>query len=235
MPSDKKSAGVVSLIANFELSNKSLSDEQLTTVIYPSLEAWQSRDHLTGYKVSSPSGSRLTNAQFEDCLAIFANVIDIVEMRIVPRIKQIQPQIPIIVLVPQPTIADAVAIMQQGAYSVANLADSDASLSSLIGAAASQGQKTAHMRHHLATLQDRLSQLTNPEQQVLNAMLDGMANKQIAQALSIGLRTVELRRSKIMRKMNARSLAELVKFVCQAQPETTMEQTLLEAQRSNSI
>nr|WP_261361776.1 LuxR C-terminal-related transcriptional regulator [Aeoliella straminimaris] len=56
--------------------------------------------------------------------------------------------------------------------------------------------------------------LTPAENEVVEAMLDGLANKQIAQRLSIGLRTVELRRSKIMRKMQAKSVAELVKFIC---------------------
>lgn len=59
--------------------------------------------------------------------------------------------------------------------------------------------------------------LTPAEQDVLEGMLSGMPNKQIAQRLSIGLRTVELRRSKIMKKMKAKSLAQLISFICMAQ------------------
>jgi len=61
-----------------------------------------------------------------------------------------------------------------------------------------------------------MATLTNAELEVLDGMLEGMANKQIAQRLSIGLRTVELRRSKIMRKMNATGLAQLISFICTA-------------------
>lgn len=61
-----------------------------------------------------------------------------------------------------------------------------------------------------------MATLTPAELEVLDGMLDGMANKQIAQRLSIGLRTVELRRSKIMRKMNATGLAQLISFICTA-------------------
>jgi DNA-binding NarL/FixJ family response regulator len=57
--------------------------------------------------------------------------------------------------------------------------------------------------------------LTKGELDVLAALLDGMANKQIAQHLKIGLRTVELRRSKIARKMKAKSVAQLVRFVAE--------------------
>ena len=59
--------------------------------------------------------------------------------------------------------------------------------------------------------------LTAAENEVLDAMLSGMPNKQIALRLSIGLRTVELRRSKIMKKMKAKSLAQLISFICMAQ------------------
>jgi two-component system, LuxR family, response regulator FixJ len=61
-------------------------------------------------------------------------------------------------------------------------------------------------RHRLATL--------NPSEiEVLNRLVAGQSNKQIAHELIIGLRTVELRRSQIMRKMNVESLAEVIQLV----------------------
>ncbi|QDT70523.1 response regulator FixJ [Planctomycetes bacterium MalM25] len=78
-------------------------------------------------------------------------------------------------------------------------------------AARGQTSRLAAARHRRD-----MATLTTAELDVLTGMLDGMANKQIAQRLSIGLRTVELRRSKIMRKMNATGLAQLISFVCTA-------------------
>jgi FixJ family two-component response regulator len=46
----------------------------------------------------------------------------------------------------------------------------------------------------------------------MRKMLEGLPNKRIASDLDIGLRTVELRRSNIMKKMGAGSLAELVRL-----------------------
>jgi FixJ family two-component response regulator len=43
-------------------------------------------------------------------------------------------------------------------------------------------------------------------------MLNGMPNKRIAAELDIGLRTVELRRANVLRKMQVDSLAELVRL-----------------------
>ncbi|MGL4512238.1 MAG: LuxR C-terminal-related transcriptional regulator [Lacipirellulaceae bacterium] len=78
-------------------------------------------------------------------------------------------------------------------------------------AAATQGA-----RRTAATHRKGYASLTEAETDVLGALMDGMANKQIAQHLAVGLRTVELRRSKIARKMRARSVAQLVRFVCEA-------------------
>lgn len=64
-----------------------------------------------------------------------------------------------------------------------------------------------------------LATLSPAENDVLAGMLAGMPNKQVAQRLKIGLRTVELRRSKIMKKMRAKGLAQLISFVCAAQRE----------------
>jgi two-component system response regulator FixJ len=50
------------------------------------------------------------------------------------------------------------------------------------------------------------------EMSVLRRLLEGHPNKRIATDLNIGLRTVELRRANIMRKMQAASLPELVRM-----------------------
>jgi DNA-binding NarL/FixJ family response regulator len=74
--------------------------------------------------------------------------------------------------------------------------------------------RRAVVRHRRAA-----ATLTPAENEVLEAMLTGMPNKQIALRLSIGLRTVELRRSKIMKKMKAKSLAQLISFICIGQQQ----------------
>jgi len=57
--------------------------------------------------------------------------------------------------------------------------------------------------------QRRLSQLTDGEREVLQLMLHGKVNKNIASRLGIALRTVEARRKRVFTKMGTRSLAEI--------------------------
>jgi len=59
---------------------------------------------------------------------------------------------------------------------------------------------------------DRLARLTEREKQVLEQIVDGHSNKVIAFHLSISPRTVELHRARVMDKMEARSVAELVRM-----------------------
>lgn len=62
----------------------------------------------------------------------------------------------------------------------------------------------------------RMEQLTDRERQVLNLVLEGEPNKRIAKLLDISQRTVELHRSNVMKKCDARSLAELFHFALRA-------------------
>ena len=63
----------------------------------------------------------------------------------------------------------------------------------------------------------RLEQLTPGECDVLELLLDGGSNRQIADALGVSVRTVEVRRAKLMKKMKARNLPELVRLVLVAE------------------
>jgi len=63
----------------------------------------------------------------------------------------------------------------------------------------------------------RIETLTKREHQVFDRVTAGQANKVIAQDLCVSERTVEVHRSELMRKMGARSLAELVRMHLEAE------------------
>jgi two-component system response regulator FixJ len=73
--------------------------------------------------------------------------------------------------------------------------------------------KARHAQRKLrAQIEARIAKLTEDEMSVLKRLLEGHPNKRIATDLDIGLRTVELRRSNIMHKVQATSLPDLVRM-----------------------
>jgi FixJ family two-component response regulator len=64
----------------------------------------------------------------------------------------------------------------------------------------------------LADIQQRVGTLTTRETEVFALVVTGMPNKQIASALGIGEKTVKVHRARVMEKMRAGSVAELVRL-----------------------
>lgn len=68
--------------------------------------------------------------------------------------------------------------------------------------------KSPHKSHELTS---KLKQLTVREKEILEYIIAGKMNKEIASDLNIALSTVELHRSKVMRKLEVKNIVELVK------------------------
>ena len=64
----------------------------------------------------------------------------------------------------------------------------------------------------LAKVRRRLERLTQGEYDVLDQIMEGKSNKAIAADLCVSIRAVEVRRSKLMKKMKADSLADLIRM-----------------------
>lgn len=69
----------------------------------------------------------------------------------------------------------------------------------------------APTKNHSTPYTDTKNILTKREQQVLDLIMEGKLNKQIADILKLSISTIEVHRAKIMRKFSAKNLVELVK------------------------
>ena len=70
-----------------------------------------------------------------------------------------------------------------------------------------------------ADLVNRLDRLTPGERSVLERLVAGQSKQAIASELGLSIRTIEVRRSKLMRKLQASSLAELIRIALEAEPQ----------------
>ena len=68
-------------------------------------------------------------------------------------------------------------------------------------------------RARKARLQNRLAELTERERDVMRLVVEGLANKLIADQLDISVRTVEVHRARVFDKMDVKSAVELANLL----------------------
>jgi two-component system response regulator FixJ len=126
-------------------------------------------------------------------------------------------EVPVILMTGHGDIPLAVRAMKVGASDFVEKPFADAAiLASIAEAIERTGSRQAQQQGRIdADLLARLRSLTARERDVLNLLVAGDANKIIAYRLEISPRTVEVHRARVMEKMQARSLPELVRMALQ--------------------
>jgi FixJ family two-component response regulator len=119
---------------------------------------------------------------------------------------------PIVFLTGHGNIRLSVSAMKRGAVDFLTKPFLDVELMSSVQAAIETDRIRRRQNSEVQILQKRLALLTPREQQVLPLVASGLLNKQAAAELGISEVTLQIHRGKIMRKMQAGSLAELVRI-----------------------
>jgi FixJ family two-component response regulator len=119
---------------------------------------------------------------------------------------------PIIVITGHGDISSSVRAMKAGAIEFLPKPFGDHELLQAIDAALALDRKGRRERAELAELQKHYALLTPREREVMPFVTAGLANKQTAAELGASEITIGVHRGQVMRKMGARSLAELVRM-----------------------
>jgi len=144
------------------------------------------------------------------CLVVDAGMPDLDPLGLLAEIRRCIYEVPIVFLCKEVNVRLTVAAIKAGAE---DFLAKPVATDELVASVARASQRSEVMRNIAvanAARQARYQRLTRREREVLDALLRGLRNKQIAAELGTTERTIKAHRSRIMQKLEVRSVAELV-------------------------
>jgi FixJ family two-component response regulator len=146
------------------------------------------------------------------CLVLDVKMPGMGGLKLQERLAELHTQIPIIILTGSADVPTAVTVMKGGAIDLVEKPFEPEDLLTKVVKALHINAVHWAGQERRADLDDRKSHLSAREREVMDLVVDGRANKQIAAHLGISEKTVEVHRSRVMQKMRAGSVAELVRM-----------------------
>jgi two-component system response regulator FixJ len=119
----------------------------------------------------------------------------------------------VVVMTGHADVPIAVGALKAGARDFLEKPFEDDRLFAVVREALAASQRAQEEQQASAGIAGRLATLTPREREVLDRLVAGLPNKTIAYDLGTSPRTVEVQRARVMEKMGARSMAELVRMV----------------------
>jgi FixJ family two-component response regulator len=127
-------------------------------------------------------------------------------------LNQAETDLPVIFVTAHADVPLTVRAMKAGALEVLTKPFDDQALLDAVYQALEQERVRSHDREELHRLRDRFETLTAREREVMALVVTGLLNKQIAGELGTAEKTIKVHRAQVMHKMEAESLAELVRM-----------------------
>lgn len=146
------------------------------------------------------------------CLVLDVSLPGLNGLELQERISDGQPCLPIIFITAHGDIPITVRAMKAGAIEFLTKPFTSEALLGAIHHALERSRAALGKHAELREVEERYSSLTPREQQVMSLVVSGLLNKQVGSELGISEITVKAHRGKVMQKMKATSLPDLVKM-----------------------
>jgi len=143
------------------------------------------------------------------CLLLDVRMPGMSGIELFDRLRVLHCRLPVIFLTGHGDVPMAVQALKDGAFDFIEKPYDDNALVDKVVAAMEHDAKRNTKENSVLLLEQKLAQLTQREQEVMQRILAGKLNKIIADELGIAMRTVEVHRSRIFDKMEVRSAVEL--------------------------
>ena len=164
-------------------------------------------DFLRAKRVNRPS-----------CLVLDVRLPHMSGLDFQQRLTETGIQIPIIFITAHGDIPMSVRALKSGALEFLTKPFRDQDLLDAIHQALERDRVAREQQSEIHNLQERVRTLTAREQEVMNLVVSGMLNKQIASEIGTSEATVKIHRGNVMRKMKAGSVVDLVRMADKLKP-----------------
>lgn len=172
---------------------------------------------VLGMRVSTyaDGSSFLADAQALDCdvLILDVRMPGLSGLQVQQLLNEQHAEVPVLFISGHGDIPMAVRAMRAGALDFLQKPFNDQALIEWIHTAIQRREEGRRRAAEAADVQRRLDTLTGRERDVLEGVMAGHANKEIAARLGISLKTVEQHRGQVMAKMEARKVADLFRML----------------------
>jgi two-component system, LuxR family, response regulator FixJ len=146
------------------------------------------------------------------CIITDVRMPEVSGLDLLRRVRELELGIPVIMITGHGDVPLAVEAMKIGALDFLEKPFDDEVLLASVRSALNQLDQDQSRQTERSDIQGRLETLSNRERDVLQGLVAGHANKQIAYDLGISPRTIEIYRANLMTKMQASSLSNLVRM-----------------------